>query len=384
MNILIIATRYPYKDNMEFVFVKKLVNEWAKMGHKCVVMTCFSWSTWIRGRRRYVPLHYTDHTCQENPVEVYNPRHVSFPSLKINGVDASLAFSVRVLERRFRKTGFKPNFIYCHFFEEGVRGWYLSRKYNIPFFVASGECNIPPVGVPAKGYNPSQLKEDIAGCVCVSSKNRNEAVSMGLVEDKQCKVFPNGTDTSIFRRIDKAKCRRDLGLEQDSFIVICVGYFCKRKGQDRLLEAIRKIGNKNIKVVFLGNAAKIDTFPLEGEEILFKGSVENTRMPVYMNAADVFCLPTLAEGCCNAVIEALACGLPIVSSNLPFNWDVLDESNSIMVNPESVDEIAKAIAVLYDDKDKRNALAEGALRRSETLAIKQRAEGILQFIKDRL
>ena len=123
---------------------------------------------------------------------------------------------------------------------------------------------------------------------------------------------------------------------------------------------------------------------MEGEEILFKGTTENKDIPTYLNASDVFCMPTRAEGCCNAVIEALAWCLPVISSNLPFNWDVLDESNSIMVNPDSVEEIAAAIDKLYKDKDLREKMAGGAQEKANSLGIRQRAEGIMDFILENL
>ena len=74
----------------------------------------------------------------------------------------------------------------------------------------------------------------------------------------------------------------------------------------------------------------------------------------------MFCLPTLNEGCSNAIVEAIACGLPIISSNLPFNDDILDSSNALLVNPESVDDIASAIKQLMDNSDLRQKLAEGS------------------------
>ena len=85
------------------------------------------------------------------------------------------------------------------------------------------------------------------------------------------------------------------------------------------------------------------------------------EVPLYLNAADVFVLPTLHEGCCNAVVEAMACGLPVISSDLPFNWDVLNKGNSIMVNPNSINEIRDAIVEMRDNNVKRMQLSQGAL-----------------------
>ena len=94
-------------------------------------------------------------------------------------------------------------------------------------------------------------------------------------------------------------------------------------------------------------------------------------------------LPTLAEGCCNAVIEAMACGLPIISSNLPFNWDVLDDTNSIMINPNSIEEIANAIHTLRDNPELRVKLAEGAASRATALTIENRAKAIIEFMESK-
>ena len=120
------------------------------------------------------------------------------------------------------------------------------------------------------------------------------------------------------------------------------------------------------------------------DNILFKGALPHDQVPLYLNAADVFVLPTLHEGCCNAVVEAMACGLPVVSSNLPFNWDVLDDTNSIMIDPNNIDEIAAAILTLRDNNNQRKALSKGALLKASSLTIDQRAEAIVEFMESKL
>lgn len=102
---------------------------------------------------------------------------------------------------------------------------------------------------------------------------------------------------------------------------------------------------------------------------------------LYLYAADVFVLTTLHEGCCNAIVEAMACGLPVISSNLPFNWDVLNERNSIMIDPNDIEEIKKAIVLLRDDETKRKTMAGEALRMAQELSIDVRAQRILEFVE---
>ena len=113
-------------------------------------------------------------------------------------------------------------------------------------------------------------------------------------------------------------------------------------------------------------------------------ALQHNQIPDYLNMADIFVLPTLNEGCCNAIIEAMACGLPVISSNLPFNKDILDESNSILINPQNIEDIAKAIKLLKDNPLKRKELSKGALLAAEDLNIDRRAEKIISFINSRL
>ena len=383
MNICIISQRYPYKDNMEFVFVKKLVDEWAKMGHHCVVITTLPLVTYLRGRIERKPSFYTYEAAPGCLVKVYNPRYVNI-RLSFRGISLDQWRAANTIEKQLNRLSIKFDFIYCHFFGSALKGFRYAVNHNTPFFVATGESEINPLMKPYPKFTWAAFRSYTAGVVAVSSKNKTEASKMGYIDESKCKVFPNGTDTSLFKPLDKASCREKLGLPQGAFIVSCVGFICERKGQNRLLEAVRRLNDKNIKLLFIGAAAAIETFPLEGEEILYKGTVKNIELPSYLCASDVFCLPTRAEGCCNAIIEALACGLPVVSSNLPFNWDVLDEKNSIMVNPDSVMEISLAIKTLMEDECKRKKLSEEALIKSKNLDIHQRAESILQFIVEQM
>lgn len=118
--------------------------------------------------------------------------------------------------------------------------------------------------------------------------------------------------------------------------------------------------------------------------ILFQGPVKHEKLITYLNSADIFVLPTLHEGCCNAIVEAIACELPVVSSDRSFNHDILNEDNAILVNPEDPKQVAKAIIRLRDNGDLYEHLAEGARNTAKTLTIDIRANKIISFIEQKI
>jgi glycosyltransferase involved in cell wall biosynthesis len=185
-------------------------------------------------------------------------------------------------------------------------------------------------------------------------------------------------NSELFHLQNKEKCRKHLGFPQNDFIVAFLGWFNERKGVQRVSEAINRVGG--IKCIFIGNGE----LEPQCDGILYKGALPHHLVPQYLGAADCFVLPTLAEGCCNAIVEAMACGLPVVSSNLPFNWDVLDETNSIMVNPNDIEEISKALVCLKNDAYLRANLSKGAVNKADSLTIEKRAERILTFMKSKI
>ena len=90
------------------------------------------------------------------------------------------------------------------------------------------------------------------------------------------------------------------------------------------------------------------------------------------------------EGCSNAIVEAMACGLPIISSNRAFNDDILDAECSIRVNPVDVDEIHEAIQKLVSDPISREKMSEAAIKKAENLTLSVRAQNILAYIENRI
>ena len=371
MKICFFAPGYPGEyDEGYYAFVKQLVDAIAEKGNECYVIAPYN----IRRFRKLVGLK-EDYKVSKGTVRVLRPYFLSVSRVR----------SLQWLSRMSRKQALRKaikivpqdiDAIYGHFWNSGYEGYQYAKQRNLPLFVATGESDIKSMFV-----LPGDLQDFnkfVRGVICVSSKNRDESIGLGLTTREKCGVFPNAVNEQLFYKQDKLECRNKLGLQANVFIVCFVGWFNERKGVLRVSEAIKQVGG--VKSIFIGKGEQVP----QCEGILFKGAVPHDEVPLYLGASDCFVLPTLAEGCCNAVVEAMSCGLPVVSSNLPFNWDVLDDSNSIMIDPNNIDEIANAIRTLKDDYEKRQSLAEGAVKKAEQLKIGKRAEAILQFIKDHI
>ena len=118
------------------------------------------------------------------------------------------------------------------------------------------------------------------------------------------------------------------------------------------------------------------------ERCLNAGPVDNSQLPVFLSALDAFVLPTQIEGCCTAIDEAISCGLPIISADRSFNYDICGEDNSILVDPDDIDAIAVAIARLRDDGELRARLAQGSLSRAPGLDLRRRVATIAAWMDD--
>lgn len=374
MKIYIISPSYPAQGHPANTFIKQVVDEWADQGHECVAIAPFS----VTKSRWLAPKKEIQTTSKGNTVLIYRPHYISFSNFHIGKFYFSAYFKQKAFNRVLRKLQPDADFIYGHFWANAICGYWYAKKYNIPIFVACGESTL------SKSWGLGVKKEFanfVKGVICVSTKNKNECVNLGLVPSEKCVVFPNAYNPAKFYKIEKEECRRKLGFPHDAFIVCSVGRLCHRKGTALLSRALDSINDSNIYSIFIGSDG--DEVPT-CKNILYKGIAQHEVLKYYLNASDVFVLPTLAEGCSNAIIEAIGCGMPVISSDLPFNWDVLDQTNSLLINPQEVNEIAAAILKIKVNSELREELERGSINKAVSLTISNRAEKIIEFIKQSL
>lgn len=380
--ILFILDWYPTPTNNGCVFAKHLICAIADMGYECVVVAPRPIHGGTFQKANQVPYYREELTANGSSVRIYMPHFLHLTSRK-QTMGLSMDNHCLAVMGVIRKEKLKPQLIYGHFiYQCGLTAARIGEKLGIPAYCACGEnsLRLQPESRPyATGMAHHDWKEIIrklSGFVCVSGNNERLLRQNGFIDENMpTGVFPNGVDETKFRPMDKAGCRKALGLPEDAFILVYTGAFTANKGADRLNQALKDC--ENVYALFLGQG------PLDPDcdRILFKGRVANDHVAKYLNAADAFILPTRGEGCCNAIVEALSCGLPVISSDLPFNDDILNPGNSIRIDVEDVDQIRESILKLYNDPQLRRKLAAGAAESARNLGIRTRARRILDFME---
>lgn len=376
MNICVISHSYPTSKTIDFVFVDQLCRQFADKGENVTIIAPQSITKCLF---RHIPIAKQKSTITTeagNVMTLYRPFWLSLGPRYTRFVGNS--FRKAVL-RSLNRCKAEFDAVYGHFWAQAIVAMPYTKEHGIPLFVVSGEGELDTHKNMTQ-ESIAEVRNTVKGCICVSTKSKNESIAAGFATEDMCTVIPNAINPKLFYCRDKAEMRRKHGFSQDDFIVAFVGQWNSRKGVKRLSDALAKLDNPNVKAVFMGRGEEKPTY----EHTVFQGTVNHDVLPEFLCCADVFALPTNNEGCSNAVIEAMACGLPVVSSDMEFNWDVLNESNSIMIDPYDTDAIANAINKIYTDKEYREKLHQGALATAAGLTLSVRADKFLNFIKSRI
>lgn len=204
--------------------------------------------------------------------------------------------------------------------------------------------------------------------VSVSQMMSQELADLGI-KAGQIVMIPNGVDTDWFRS-NSSDTKRS---EQRPMCLLFVGRLSYEKGPDLLIEAFRAVVARNPQAVRLVLLGEGKLRPVIEEQVRdhvlqklveFKGNTFDVRP--YLQEADLFLLPSRSEGLSNALLEAMAYGLPVVATRVSGTVDVIqDEVNGLLVEPEDPQAIAQAVQRLLNDAGLAGRLGREARRTVE-------------------
>jgi teichuronic acid biosynthesis glycosyltransferase TuaC len=370
MNILVVAgNNYPSnQEPQKGTFVYKLIQEFGKQGHQVTVFAPYKMFYSKSGNE----LNYGIETAK-----VLRPNYFSMSNKQILGFNTYF-IGRKNLVRALITTYIQLDIdvVYAHFTANALIAVEALHKYNVPVFAAVGEYkNIDITKAYYKKKEYQELTQKISGFIAVSPQVKSKLLDIGIVDSKII-IAPNGADFNIFKPLGKIGLRQKYKFPIDKKIVLFIGRFIDSKGPLRVLEALNQLPD-DVVGVFIGKGEQEPC----GEKVIYKGMLPHHSIPEVMAVADVFVLPTHHEGSSNVIVEAMACGLPIVSSDIPEISFQCNESFSILVNPDDVNQIKEAIEKILFNEDIRKEMSSAALLFSKRHDLAVRATNILTFLK---
>jgi glycosyltransferase involved in cell wall biosynthesis len=168
----------------------------------------------------------------------------------------------------------------------------------------------------------------------VSQSLRQHAIALGI-EPGKIRVVANGVDADKFYPMDRLEARRRLGIAADAKVLVSVGALVERKGFHRVIEVLPELIeiNPNLHYLIIGGASAEGDMRAELEQqvkrmglasrVHFLGTVPPTELKWPLSAADLFVLATSNEGWANVFLEAMACGLPVIATDVGGNAEVV-------------------------------------------------------------
>lgn len=273
--------------------------------------------------KKYKKLDEIPYEEDFDTVYVYHPKYILFPKY-FKFIDGYLYYWS--MDSFFSKkiTNEDIDILDFHWvYPDAFAGLRWAKKYNKKIIVTiRGNESICYFENSLRKKILVSTLQNVDHIIAVSNDMKKKVVKEYGVNDDKVTVIPNGIQPQQFKVLDKKKARMSCSLENNKKYILSLCRLSKEKGLKYLFEAFAELNKKDVELVVVGDG------PLKGElskmafdlgianKVKFVGSVLHEETIFWYNAADIYCLPSLWEGCPNVVIESLACGTPVVSTKV--------------------------------------------------------------------
>lgn len=273
----------------------------------------------------------------------------------------------------------RPNLVHTFFgIPSGFIGYWLKKITGCPYLISF------------RGRDVHGGKDGITGLMktislpiwhsanaCVANSQGLRQIAQHISPTLEVGVIPNGIDT---QRFYPGNASNDTVKK-----LLYVGRLEPYKGLDILLQALAQIPNDPWHLQMVGDGSLRHTLPKLAQELNLSERVSfeahpPEKMPAIYQQADLFVLPSIVEGMSNAVLEAMASGLPIVATRIPGSEElILDGQTGLLVPASSKEPLSAALSALLQNSDLRKTLSENARREAETRSWRSVAEAYLNL-----
>lgn len=311
---------------------------------------------------------------------VFTPRFFTLP---INSIRKRNGYLVlRRCIRTILRNEIQFDLIHAHFlYPFGFVGARLKSSFDKPFVVTAHGSDVRTTPFKDKYYLKivKYVLRQANFIITTSQSNSKILQSLGATSNR-VSVIPNGYDPDLFKLIPVTEARRKLGLPLNKKILVSIGNLKQVKGHRYLIEAMQLISKKrkDIILIIVGSGSmekelrnRIVSYGLE-ENVFLVGRKMHHEIPLWMNAATLFVLPSLAEGFPTVIPEAMACGKPVIGTRVGGVPEAITNDDvGILVDPEDAETLAQAILEALDRKWMPQIISNYAKRYSWSSLVSQ-------------
>lgn len=210
--------------------------------------------------------------------------------------------------------------------------------------------------------------------ICPSNETKD--MTEKIFGKSKCQFIPNGVDNSDVTLNNKCLIKKRLGIDQEDKILITTNRMEPIKGMEYFIKSIPTIlvNHPNVSICIVGDGSQekklkqwVDSQKINSKKIFFLGRKENKEVKELVAASDIYVQPSLMEGCSIAIIEAMACGKPVVACDIGGNPDIVDHNKTgILVKEKDSQAIFKAIDYLLANPEVTKFMGENGLHKVES------------------
>jgi glycosyltransferase involved in cell wall biosynthesis len=327
---------------------------------------------------RYRALARLPREEQRGGVRVLRPRFRLIPAIGGRFNAAAVARAVLPLARRLHGERAFDVVDAQFFYPDGPAAVRIGRALGLPVSIKARGADIHHWGT-ARGTGRQVVAAGRAaqGLLAVSQGLADDMAALGIPRER-ITIHRTGLDRAVFRPLDRAECRARLGLPEDAPVLACVGALIARKGQAHAIDALPHLPGAILLLAGTGPDAPALRARAQrlgvADRLRLLGPVPHAELPQVLSAADVFVLPTASEGLANAWVEALACGVPVVTTPIPGARELLTDPACGRFAPRDGEQIARAVQSLLAQPPARAEV----LRAAEPFSWEANAEALVR------
>jgi glycosyltransferase involved in cell wall biosynthesis len=315
----------------------------------------FPFAQKIFGRYSHYPRIPTLET--RHSLNIHHPRFFIIPKIGMNITPFALYYSSLKYINNHLNADEDFDLIDAHYFyPDGVAAIHLGRTLGKPVVITGRGTDlslIPNFALARRQITWAARRA--AGIVTVSDALKSRVARLGIPESRIV-TLRNGVDLEAFRPIDRARARRKLQIPRT--MILSVGHLIERKGHDISIGALKELGDVDLLIVGEGpEKERLMTLTHEfglSERVRFVGQVPQEELPMYYSAAEALVLASSREGWANVLLESMACGTPVVATDIEGNREVIQSPKAgVLVRARTSAGLAGAIQGILADPPSR-------------------------------